>query len=64
MLSPSELHGDVRRANILTTFGFFQEEERMDASRQPVLPAMSPCIALVFMDQAWAVESDRSGFSS
>ena len=64
MLSSSELHGDVGRVNILTTFGFFQEEKRMDASRQPVLPAMSPCIALVCMEQAWAVESDGSGFNS
>lgn len=64
MLSPSELHGDVGRVNILTTFGFYQEEERMDASRQSVLPAMSQCVTLVRMDQAWAVESDGCGFSS
>lgn len=64
MLSPSELHGDVGRVNILTTFGFYQEEERMDASRQSVLPAMSRCVTLVCMDQAWAVESDGCGFSS
>lgn len=36
----------------------------MDANSQPVLPAVSPCVTFVCMDQAWAVESDGSEFNS
>lgn len=47
--------GDVGRVTILTTFGFYQEEERewMLVGNQYCLPCHD--VTLVCMDQAWAV---------